>query len=261
MKYPQRKPVEKFEGEEKDLVFGIRPVQEALTAGKEIDKLYMQKGLTGDGSQEVIAKARELHIHIHYVPKDRMDRITRKNHQGVVAFISPIRFQSLELLVPMIFEKGETPLFIILDRITDVRNMGAIIRTAVCAGAHGVVFPDQGAARVSNETVRTSAGAAFSIPLCKVKSLTHACRYLQDSGIQLIGCTEKASKDIYGLDMKEPSAIILGSEEDGISEELLKMCHQKGRIPLAGPIASLNVSVATGVVLFESIRQRQTVSQ
>ena len=135
MKYPQHKPQQRFEGEEKDLVFGIRPVMEALLAGKEIDKLYVQKGLTGDGSKELLAKANEMGIHAHLVPKDRLDRITRKNHQGTVAFVSPIRFQSLESLIPMIYEKGETPLIILLDRITDVRNMGAVIRTAACAGA------------------------------------------------------------------------------------------------------------------------------
>ena len=238
------------------LVFGIRAVMEAIISGKTIDKLFIQKGLHGELSKELWKQIKEHGISFSYVPVEKLNRLTRKNHQGVVAFISPIEFHNLENLVMDVIESGATPLFLILDQLSDVRNFGAIIRTAECTGVHGIIIQKKGGAPVSADTIKTSAGAIFNIPICKVDHIKDALFYLQGSGVTVIAATEKAEGTIYDLDLTNPTAIIMGSEGKGISNSVLKLVDERAKLPMYGEIASLNVSVACGVFLYETIRQR-----
>ena len=191
-----------------------------------------------------------------YVPVEKLNRLTKMNHQGAVAHISPIDFYDLENLVEQVLASSETPLFLILDQLSDVRNFGAIIRTASCTGVHGIIVQKKGGAPVNGDTIKTSAGAVFKIPICKVDHIKDAMFYLQGSGIQVVAATEKASNTIYHTDLKQPIAIIMGSEGKGISPSVLKLVDQQAKLPMQGTIASLNVSVACGVFLYEVIRQR-----
>ena len=195
-------------------------------------------------------------INYKHVPLEKINRLTRKNHQGVFAFISPIDFHNIEDIIPALFEEGKNPLILVLDRITDVRNFGAIARTAECAGVDTILIPEQNAAAINADAIKTSAGALHKVTVCRTWNLKLALQYLKDSGIQLIGCTEKTQDNMYKPDYTPPTAIIMGSEEDGVSPEFLKMCDARAKIPMSGKIASLNVSVATGVILYEAIRQR-----
>lgn len=242
---------------DKDVIFGIRPVIEAIKSGKEVEKLLIQKDQHSMLIQELTMLAKELKIPISLVPVEKLNTITRKNHQGVICFISPIIYASLDHIVSSAFQKGKTPLILILDRITDVRNFGAIARTAECSGIDAIVIPSRGSAQISSDALKTSAGALNFIPVCREENLKHTLSYLKDSGLQIVGCTEKAEKNIYEFDFKIPAAIIMGSEEDGISPEYLKKCDAEVKIPLKGQIQSLNVSVAAGMILYEAIRQRK----
>ena len=237
-------------------IFGIRPIIEAIESGKTIDKLFIQKGLHNDLFAELWKLVRLKRINYKHVPLEKINRLTRKNHQGVFAFISPVDFHKIEDVIPTLFEAGKNPLILVLDRITDVRNFGAICRTAECAGVDAVLIPEQNAAAINADAIKTSAGALHKIILCRTWNLKLALQFLQESGIQLIGCTEKTQDNMYEPDYSIPTAIIMGSEEDGVSAEFLKMCDAKAKIPMSGKIASLNVSVATGVILYEAIRQR-----
>lgn len=237
-------------------IFGIRPIIEAIESGKTIDKLFIQKGLHNDLFAELWKLVRLKRINYKHVPLEKINRLTRKNHQGVFAFISPVDFHKIEDVIPTLFEAGKNPLILVLDRITDVRNFGAICRTAECVGVDAVLIPEQNAAAINADAIKTSAGALHKIILCRTWNLKLALQFLQESGIQLIGCTEKTQDNMYEPDYSIPTAIIMGSEEDGVSAEFLKMCDAKAKIPMSGKIASLNVSVATGVILYEAIRQR-----
>jgi 23S rRNA (guanosine2251-2'-O)-methyltransferase len=238
-------------------VFGIRAIMEAIESGKEIESLFIQKGISGDLFRELRKLIDKHQIKYQYVPIEKLNRLTTKNHQGVVAFISPISFHQVEDLIPFIYENGETPLLLVLDRITDVRNFGAIARTAECAGVHGIIIPLKESAAIHSDSIKTSAGALFKIPVCRVHSLKKAVEYMQESGLQVIGCSEKNDESMYTVDYKVPTAVVLGSEEDGISNELMRILDRFAKIPLMGEIESLNVSVAAGVVLYEAVRQRQ----
>ena len=242
--------------EEKNYIFGIRAIIEAVNAGKTIDKLFIQKGLHNDLFAELWKLVRLKRINYKHVPLEKINRLTRKNHQGVFAFISPIDFHNIEDVVPSLYEQGKNPLILVLDRITDVRNFGAIARTAECAGVDAIIIPEQNAAAINADAIKTSAGALHKITVCRTWNLKLAIQFMKESGIQLVGCTEKTQDLIYKPDYTPPTAIIMGSEEDGVSPEFLKMCDARAKIPLAGKIASLNVSVATGVILYEAIRQR-----
>ncbi|MDO1446307.1 23S rRNA (guanosine(2251)-2'-O)-methyltransferase RlmB [Rhodocytophaga aerolata] len=241
----------------KEMVFGIRAVIETIKAGQEIDKLLMQREL---GSSPLMAELVQVaHAHnvpVSKVPLEKLDRITRKNHQGAICFISAIRYVSLHNILSEVFEKGQTPLLLLLDRITDVRNFGAIARTAECAGVHALIIPSKGAAQINADAIKTSSGALNFLPVCREENLRDTLQYLQQSGLQVVACTEKADKSIYEVDLAGPTAIIMGSEEDGISQDLIRKADQLAKIPMIGNIASLNVSVATGVVVYEVIRQR-----
>ncbi len=235
------------------MVFGTQSVLETLRSGKEIEKLLIQREL---GNTELVRLAEERGIPVSKVPTEKLDRITRKNHQGVICFISAIHYAPLHNVLSGVYEQGNLPLLLVLDRITDVRNFGAIARTAECAGAQAIVVPAKGAAEINSDAMKTSSGALNFLPICREFSLTETVQYLQDSGIQVVACTEKAEQTIFDVDFTRPTALIMGSEEDGVSIELIRKVDQLAKIPLAGRIGSLNVSVATGIALYEAIRQR-----
>ncbi len=237
-----------------DIVFGIQSVLETLRAGKEIDRLLVQREL---GNIEVIEFARMRGVPVQKVPTEKLDRITRKNHQGVIAFVAAVHYAKLDNIVADAFERGQTPLVLLLDRITDVRNFGAIARTAEAAGVHALVIPIRGAAQINADAMKTSSGALNFLPVCREEDLTQTVRYLQQAGLRVVGCTEKVSQTIYDLDFTGPTALVLGSEEDGIADELLRLVDDLASLPMFGRVGSLNVSVANGVVLYEALRQRQ----
>lgn len=251
-RYERREP-----RESNQLVFGIRAVMEAIDSGKEIESLFIQRGLAGPLFQELKQQLRHHDISYQQVPVEKLNRITRKNHQGVIGVISPITYQRVEDVVPMIYEAGEVPLLLLLDQITDVRNMGAIARTASCAGVHAIVVPRKGSAEINPDAIKTSAGALYKITVCRQDSLAKTAKFLQESGIQVVVLTEKTERDIYVPDYTVPTAIVLGSEEYGVSDELIRLADHLAKIPLHGDIASLNVSVAAGVGVYEAVRQRQ----
>ncbi len=237
-------------------IFGIRAVIEAINAEKAIDKVFIQKGLKGELSHELETLIRKQGINTSYVPVEKLNRFTKNNHQGVVAQISPIAFYDIENLVLNVIESGKTPLFLLLDQLSDVRNFGAIIRTAECTGVDGIIIQKSGSAPVNGDTIKTSAGAVFKIPICKVDHIKDAMFYLQASGIKVIAATEKTENTIFDVSFKEPCAIIMGSEGRGINPSVLKLADAKAKLPLLGEIESLNVSVACGAFLYEAIRQR-----
>jgi 23S rRNA (guanosine2251-2'-O)-methyltransferase len=242
---------------EKDqLIYGIRPLMEAIHAGKEVDRILIQKGLQSELFHEFRMLLAKSNIPFQFVPIEKLNRITRKNHQGVIGFVCNVTYQDIENVIPMLFEQGKTPLIMVLDRITDVRNFGAIARSAECAGAQAIMIPYHNSVRVSADAIKSSAGALHTIPVCRSYSMIKSIEYLQSCGLQIAACSEKAEKPYYSLDFTLPTAIIMGSEEDGISDNLMKAADAKIKIPMAGEIASLNVSVAAGILMFEALKQR-----
>ncbi|WP_018676145.1 23S rRNA (guanosine(2251)-2'-O)-methyltransferase RlmB [Riemerella columbina] len=256
-KYPQ-KPFYKKEKKEKsdDFIFGLRPVIEALEAGKTIDKVFLQNGLQGPIYAELKGLLAKHNIRPNYVPIEKLNRFTRKNHQGVVSFISDIPFYSIENVLPQIFEAGKVPFLIMLDRLTDVRNFGAIARTAECVGADAIIIPEKGAAPINSDAIKTSAGALYNVKVCKEKNLAHTVDFLQQSGVMVLAATEKAEQMIYDVDFKVPFTLVMGNEEKGISKEVLHHSDEKIKLPIEGKTQSLNVSVACGAILYEAVRQR-----
>lgn len=239
-----------------DYIFGTRAVIEAIKNGRNFERVLIKKGLDNPLFAELFLLIKENNIPFQFVPVEKINRVTRKNHQGIVAFVSAIEYSDLETLLPGIFETGVDPLILILDQVTDVRNFGAIVRTAECAGVHAVVIPEKGMAQIGADAVKTSAGALHSVPVCKVISLQTAIQFLKNSGIRTIAAAEKATKLFTHSDMNSPLAIIMGSEDVGISAEILKLTDEQVKIPLFGKIESLNVSVAAGLMIYEAIRQR-----
>ena len=239
-----------------NILIGFRALIEAIKAGKEVEKVLIKKGLTGDLYQETFELIKEHKIAYQLVPIEKLDRITRKNHQGIIAFVAIIEYSSIENLIPMLFEKGENPIILVLDQISDVRNFGAIARSAECAGVHGIVIPEKGVAQINFDALKTSAGALLKIPVCRVQNLYRTVNFLKNSGLKIFSSTEKAQKNIFEADFTQPLAIIMGSEDTGISNDLLNITDEKVKIPLQGTIESLNVSVATSIVCFEVVRQR-----
>lgn len=237
-------------------IFGIYPVQEAVSANINIDKLFVQKGISNPKIDAIIRELETKNSTISFVPFEKLGKLTRGNHQGIVAITSPVAFANLETVVENVLETKKKPLFIILDQISDVRNFGAILRTAECTGVDAVIIQKKGGAPVTGDTVKTSAGALFKIPICKVDHIKDAIYYLQGSGIKTVGATEKAKDTIYDLDLKEPMAIVMGSEDRGISKSVLQILDHQASLPMLGEINSLNVSVACGAFLYEVIRQR-----
>lgn len=238
-------------------IYGIRAVIEAINANEPIDKVFIQKGLKGDLSRELEGLVRKNGINTSYVPIEKLNRLTKNNHQGVVANISPFTFYTLEELVEKVLVSNKRPLFLLLDQLSDVRNFGAIIRTAECTGVDGIIIQKKGAAPVTADTIKTSAGAAFKVPIAKVDHIKDAVFYLQASGITVVGATEKTDNTVYDVTFTGPCAIVMGSEDRGISPSTLKAANQLAKLPLLGEIESLNVSVACAVFLYEVVRQRR----
>lgn len=241
-----------------DILFGVHPLMEALEAGKEIEKVLMQVGASGPQLGELRRRLQDAGIPIQMVPREKLDSFTRINHQGVVAFISPVSFQPLEEIINRSIEAGREPLLLLLDRVTDVRNFGAICRTAECAGVDAIIIPARGSARIGADALKTSAGALLNIPVCRENNLKDTILLMQAYGILVAGASEKARDDMYSTPLKGPICLIMGSEENGISPEYLKRCNGLVKIPLEGKTGSLNVSVAAGILLYEIIRQRRT---
>ncbi len=246
-----------MEKEQQDMIFGTRPVLEALKSGKELERVFIQKGSGSNIFKELIPLLKERRIPYLVVPKEKLNRITRKNHQGIIATVSPIEFYDIEEIIPSIYEKGEMPLILILDKITDVRNFGAILRTAHSAGVHAVVVPDRHTASLNPGTVKSSAGAIYKIPLCRTPNLKETIMFLKNSGLSIIAVTEKGAVDYYLEDLTGAAAFIMGSEGEGISPAYLKLSDKQIKIPMLGEIESLNVSVAAGIILYDVVRQRK----
>jgi 23S rRNA (guanosine2251-2'-O)-methyltransferase len=242
--------------QEKDFIFGIRAVIEAIRSGKQIDKLMIKAGLKGELIFELMDLVKSLQIPIQYVPNERINRVTMKNHQGVLAFISPIEFQNIDNILPALFEAGKTPFIVILDKVTDVRNFGAITRTAECAKVDVIIIPEKGSAQISADAVKTSAGALLKIPVCRVKNLAQTIKFLQQSGIQIVAASEKADDYYYKVDFTIPTAILMGAEDKGVDLEYLKVADKMVKIPILGEIESLNVSVAASILIYETVKQR-----
>ena len=241
--------------EKEDLIFGIRAVIEAINADREINKIVIQKGIQKELFFELKEAIAGKNYFIQYVPTEKLDRLTDKNHQGVVAYLSPKEYVDFEPLVDQFVESKEKALFLFLDRLTDVRNFGAIARTAECMGVNAIVIPGKGSVQVTADAIKTSAGALNRIPVCKVGNLKDSIFYLQQSGFRIVCCTEKSSVPLYEVNLRGQIGIVMGSEEDGITNDILNMADIKAKIPMSGKISSLNVGVATGMILYEKIRQ------
>ncbi len=237
-------------------VFGIRAIIEAIQSGTIIDKVFIQKDLNSDLMKELLRVIKQKNINFSYVPAEKLNKLSSKNHQGAVATISPISFVQIEELIETVLDKNDKPLFLILDQLSDARNFGAIIRTAECTGVDGIIIQKQGSAPVNGDTIKTSAGAVFNIPICKVDHIKDAIFHLQASGVKTIAATEKTENNIYDINFNTPVAIIMGSEDRGINPSVLKIVDEKAKLPMFGNIGSLNVSVACGAFLYEAIRQR-----
>ena len=238
-------------------IFGIRSIIEAIESGSTISKVYLQKALRGDLYYELNKLIKEKGIATSIVPIEKLDRLSKNNnHQGAVAQISPIDFYDLETLIEETLESGKTPLFLLLDQLSDVRNFGAIIRTAECTGVNGIIIQKNGSAPVNAETIKTSAGAAFKMPICKIDHIKDALFMLQAAEIKTVAATEKTEESVYDINLNQPMAIVMGSEHRGVNPSILKMVDYKAKLPLLGEIASLNVSVACGAFLYETVRQR-----
>lgn len=242
--------------EKDNQIFGIRAIIEAIQAGKEIDKVFIQKDAQSDLMKTLLKVLKQHQVNFSYVPVEKLNRLNDKNHQGALATIAPISFISLEKLVETTLEKNTPPLFIILDQLSDARNFGAIIRTAACTGVDGIIIQKQGSAPVNGDTIKTSAGAVFNVPICKVDHIKDAVFYLQASGIKTIAATEKTDQTIYQVDLQDGIAIIMGSEDRGVNPSVIKIVDEKAKLPMFGIIESLNVSVACGAFLYEALRQR-----
>lgn len=242
--------------EKNEMIFGARAVIEAIQAGKEIDKVLIKKDIQSDLSKELLAALKDTFIPVQRVPVERINRITKKNHQGVIAFISPITYQRTEDIVPFLFEHGKNPLLIMLDGLTDVRNFGAIARTCECAGVDAIIIPNKNSVSVNADAIKTSAGALHTLPVCREANLRNTIKFLKDSGFKIIAATEKGDYDYTKADYEGPTCIIMGAEDTGVSYDNLALCDEWVKIPMLGTIESLNVSVAAGVLIYEAIKQR-----
>ena len=239
-----------------NFIFGIHAVLEAVQAGKDLDKVLIRRGAGSDLLKKLLGVLSRMEISVQQVPVEKLNRITGKNHQGVIAFLSEVSYVDITTLLPSIFEKGDEPLILLLDGVSDVRNFGAIARSAECAGVHAIVIPASGSAAINADAIKTSAGALHRIPVCRHRDLLTVMRFLKESGLRLFAATEKASDSMYDADMTGPAGLVLGSEDTGISPQLLKIADAWVSVPMKGTIASLNVSVAAGVMLYEMLRQR-----
>lgn len=242
--------------EKSDYIYGLRAVMEAIEAGKEVDKIFLAKDVQGELASQLIGLARKMHIVIQRVPVERINRITRKNHQGVLAMMSAITYHRLDHLVPELYEAGILPFIVMLDGITDVRNFGAIARTCECAGVDAIIIPEHGSVSVGADAIKTSAGALHHIPVCRVGSNVWAAKFLKENGYNVVAVTEKSQMTYTEGDYTTPTVLVMGAEDTGISEAVMEQCETRVGIPMFGNIGSLNVSVAAGVMIYEVVRQR-----
>jgi 23S rRNA (guanosine2251-2'-O)-methyltransferase len=242
--------------DKKEMIYGTRAVMEAIRAGRDIENILIQKDVRNDLINDLIDQARKQDVPFSFVPEQKLTGLTGKNHQGVIAQISSVHFESLENIVHKVFSEGRDPFLLILDRVTDVRNFGAMVRTAETAGIHAIVIPEKGSAPISADAMKTSAGALNFVPVCRTKNLKQTLRELKNSGIKLVACTERGAEVLYKIDLSGPLGLIMGSEEDGISPEILREADDLAKIPMTGQIHSLNVSVAAGIALYEAVRQK-----
>jgi 23S rRNA (guanosine2251-2'-O)-methyltransferase len=238
------------------IIIGRQPLIESIQAGKAIDKILFQKNITGEAVGIVRELAKEKNIPIQYVPAEKLNSVTRANHQGMIAFKALVQYMDLQQVIDHVVSNGLVPLFVILDGVTDVRNIGGIARTAVCCGAQAIIIPDKGVGALNEEAMKSSAGALEKINVCRVNSLMKAVDELHMNGIKVFASEMTAAKKLNELDFKEPSAVIMGSEERGVFPGLIKISDEKFSIPMAGSFESLNVSVATGIILYEAMQQR-----
>lgn len=238
------------------MIFGVRAVIEAVQAGKEIDKILVKKDIQSDLSKELFTAIKGKNINVQRVPVERINRITRKNHQGVVAFVSQITYQHIEDIVPFLYDQGKSPFIVLLDGITDIRNFGAIARTCECAGVDAIIIPSKNSVTVNADAIKTSAGALHTIPVCKEKNIADTITFLKESGIKIIAATEDGEIRYTQCDCNSPICIVMGAEDKGIPTDHLKMCDEWVKIPQFGNIGSLNVSVAAGILIYEVVRQR-----
>lgn len=242
--------------DKKDMIYGTRAVIEAIRAGREVEKILIQTGLSNDLIKELQTLARQHNVPIVSTHADKLKRLSTKNHQGVISYLSAVTFVPLDNIIHKTYADGRDPFILVLDRITDVRNFGAIVRTAECAGIDAIVIPEKGSAPITSDAVKTSAGALNHVSICRERDLKQTLKFLRENGIKIVACTEKAANTLYTLTLTGPIAIIMGSEEDGITDVLLREADDLAAIPLKGEIGSLNVSVAAGVALYEVLRQR-----
>lgn len=238
------------------VVFGIRAVIEAIESGKQVDKVLMKKDLGGELARELLSVTREYNVPVQRVPVERINKVTRKNHQGVIAFMAAVDYYHVDDIVPALYDEGINPLVVVLDGVTDVRNFGAIARTCECAGVNCIVIPERNSVSVNADAVKTSAGALNYLPVCRERNLVKAVQYLRDSGFKVMGASEKTDLNYTKTDFTGPVAIVLGAEDTGISTDVLKLCDTLVAIPEFGQINSLNVSVAGGIMIYEVVRQR-----
>lgn len=238
------------------MIYGTRAVIEAIRAGREVEKILIQTGLSNDLIKELQTLARQHNVPMVSTHADKLKRLSTKNHQGVISYLSAVTFVPIDNIIRKTYEEGRDPFILVLDRITDVRNFGAIVRTAECAGIDAIVIPEKGSAPITSDAVKTSAGALSHMSVCRERDLKHTLKFLRENGIKIVACTEKAANTFYKLNLTGPIAIIMGSEEDGITDVLLREADELAAIPLKGEIGSLNVSVAAGVALYEVVRQR-----
>lgn len=241
----------------KDLIFGIRTVIEAIKAGKDFDKIQVQRGTQSPLLKELLALTKSTGIPVQFLPMEKFRVYAYKNHQGVIAVLSPVTYQKIEDIIPQIYEKGENPFILVLDQVSDVRNFGAISRTAECAGVHAIVIPDKGSAAINSDAIKASAGALYNIPVCRVHNLMSAIDFMKESGLKLVAANEKSEKDYSEIKLSGPLAVVMGAEDKGVSYKILKLCDFSARIPILGTIESLNVSVAAGILLYEVVKQRK----
>lgn len=239
------------------MIFGTRAVMEAIRSGREIEKIFVQAGLNNDLIKELISEAKQKSVPYSFIPQEKLNHLGAKNHQGVVCMLAAIQYAKVEDIIDKVYSEGKEPFLLVLDRITDVRNFGAIARTAECAGIDAIIIPEKGNAPITPDAIKTSSGALNHLPVCRAPDMKKLIQQLKDNGIRIIACTEKTNADIYSADFRSPVALIVGSEEDGISPELLKASDALVKIPLRGKVGSLNVSVAAGIAIYEAIRQKE----
>jgi len=239
-----------------NFIFGTRAVIEAVNSDKQVEKVLITRSNDNELQKELIDLLKKHKIYFQFVPFQKINRVTKKNHQGVIAFISPVTFYDVEEIVTRVFEEGRIPLIVVLDGVTDVRNFGAIVRTAECAGVDAILVPEKGSAQINADAVKTSVGALLKLPICRTRSLRITLEKLQNSGLKIISASEKAKNNYYQSDFNLPLAIVVGAEDTGVSKSIISLSDEFVKIPLLGEIKSLNVSVAASILIYESVKQR-----